>query len=139
MLSDTVAPIQIATTDFQHTLKDAFIIGWGVYNLDPRTASPVLRYAKIDLLSNEECDDFLIDTGISSDKMICTDPRDSISVCGGDSGGPLVQYDESGILWQIGVTSWVSSNICGTTEAASGYVGVRYFRDWIDFVLLNAN
>lgn len=55
-------------------------------------------------------------------------------MCYGDSGGPLVQYDEFGDLWQIGVTAFVVPP-CGTELTVSGYVGIRYFREWIDSVI----
>lgn len=89
-------------------------------------------------MTNEQCDVFLDGTGLVSDLMICVDPRDSVSVCSGDSGGPLVQRGDDGYLYQIGVTSWVATR-CGTDRAASGYVGVRYFADWIDDVIADEN
>lgn len=115
------------------------MIGWGIYTFDPvPSVSTRLRYANIDLLTVEECDALIEGTGLSTINIICTDPRDEVTACNGDSGGPLVQlnYEEHGEtkLIQIGVTSW-GSGVCGTQTSSTGYVGIRYFRDWIDDII----
>lgn len=138
--TDTVYPIELAAQDYEHKNISATMIGWGIYTFDPiPSVSNVLRYANIDLLTVDECEELLENTGLSTVKIICTDPRDEVTACNGDSGGPLVQldYQEDGEtkLIQIGVTSF-GSGVCGTSNSTTGYVGVRYFRDWIDRIIL---
>ncbi|KAI9005554.1 trypsin-like cysteine/serine peptidase domain-containing protein [Hyaloraphidium curvatum] len=59
-------------------------------------------------------------------------PKDT---CQGDSGGPLLQYSDSGVLEQVGITSWGPT--CGLTYTV--YSRLSYLRPWIEFSLSVAN
>ena len=66
--------------------------------------------------------------------MICAGDEDGgESICDGDSGGPLIvpksSTDDSAVV--IGVSSFVSSPVCGTKGYPSVFAYVTNYLDWI--------
>ncbi|KAJ3649363.1 hypothetical protein Zmor_021113 [Zophobas morio] len=96
--------------------KYAYISGWG-YTLEHKDLSDVLRYLKVPLKSDDDCNENLTDDVIeymTDDKLCAGFLNSSTSVCQGDSGGGLVaRYKKR--YYIIGIVS-----VSPRGESASG-------------------
>ncbi|KAJ8889045.1 hypothetical protein PR048_008539 [Dryococelus australis] len=112
------------TTTFEKV--DSIITGWGDASDDATTVSSVLRYVKIPVMKNLDCNLLRHDV---IESQICTAGSDKKGACYGDSGGPLVVEESDGIKTQVGVVSG------GYTLCEMGwpdvYTRVTSFMDWI--------
>lgn len=113
------------------------VMGWGLTVEDDNTsASPELKYANLNVISNQDCEDsksgFLVfDSyqGLIGDDMLCAATSGSDS-CQGDSGGPLVATDGNGNDLLVGVVSWGYG--CASPDFPGVYSRVSFDADWID-------
>jgi len=113
------------------------VMGWGLTAEDDESsASPVLKFADINVISNEECENsksgFLVfDSyqGLITDDMLCAAATGSDS-CQGDSGGPLVQTDENGNDLLVGVVSWGYG--CASPDFPGVYSRLTFDTEWLD-------
>ncbi|XP_067648235.1 collagenase-like [Eurosta solidaginis] len=104
--------------------KTVVASGWGLTSDTAPSFSPVLQFAKLKVISNEECAKkyFNIDTG-----MLCTSSVNRIGHCYGDSGGPLVLAN-SKLL--IGIISFHSQNGC-EDGYPDGHTRISSYMDWV--------
>ena len=112
------------------------VMGWGLTEEeDENSASPVLKRADLNVISNDECENsksgLLYDSyqGLIEDDMLCAGTLGSDS-CQGDSGGPLIQTDSNGNDLLVGVVSWGYG--CANPDFPGVYSRVSYFTDWIE-------
>ena len=96
--------------------------GWGLTDGTSTTASQVLNYVNMDVISTAECRLYLGPT--VPDKSVCTSGLDQTSVCLGDSGSPLVT---EGVV--IGVSAFVAKGCL--LGYPSGWTRVTDYLDWI--------
>ncbi|XP_046403678.1 brachyurin-like [Ischnura elegans] len=108
----------------------ATVSGWG-RTYDDGELSPTLRYAEVDVITNDECKTVYGD--LITDSLLCTMPRGGDEgSCYGDSGGPLVAgYHVGDEAYQAlaGISSFVNNRGCGV--GPDGYTRVYTFVDWI--------
>ncbi|CAJ0931647.1 unnamed protein product, partial [Ranitomeya imitator] len=91
--------------------------------------SPVLREAKVHLISTELCNQSSYYPGLISARMLCAGYLDGkVDSCQGDSGGPLV-CQESGLWWQVGIVSWGEG--CGRPNRPGVYTNLTTLLDWV--------
>ncbi|XP_046403679.1 brachyurin-like [Ischnura elegans] len=91
--------------------------------------SPILRYASVNIISNEDCK--IVYGDIITDSLICTMPKDNKEgACFGDAGGPLVtMFDSGSRLALAGIGTFANNHGCGV--GPDGYTRVSTFVDWI--------
>ncbi|KAF4521950.1 hypothetical protein B566_EDAN009478 [Ephemera danica] len=105
--------------------------GWGRTSDSSTELSPVLKYADVLVISNEQCTEYF-GTELMDDSKICIETSGGTNgVCGGDSGGPLAFVESDGIITQIGVISFGSALGC---EVSAPYVLTRLtsYLDWLE-------
>ncbi|XP_046403677.1 brachyurin-like isoform X2 [Ischnura elegans] len=111
--------------------KTAIVSGWG-RTYDDGELSPILRYAFVDVITNDECKTVYGD--LITDSLLCTLPDSNVEgSCYGDSGGPLLASFRSGdqIFEALaGISSFVNNRGCGV--GPDGYTRVSTFVDWIN-------
>ncbi|XP_046403675.1 brachyurin-like [Ischnura elegans] len=116
------------TSDIYENL--ATVSGWG-RTYDDGELSPTLRYAKVDVITNDECK--MVYGDVITDSLLCTMPRGGDEgSCYGDSGGPLVAFylvGDEGFEALAGISSFVNNRGCGV--GPDGYTRVYTFVDWI--------
>lgn len=116
------------------------VMGWGDTDIrdDYSEQSDVLMNVRVNVISNEECDDSegRIDGyddnyhNQISENMLCA-KRNQRDSCQGDSGGPLViKGDSASGDVQVGVVSWGVS--CAHTDFPGVYARVSTAYDWIE-------
>nr|CAI5830603.1 unnamed protein product [Callosobruchus analis] len=128
---DTSSKIKLVNLPSQKTNylnKKGVVSGWGASS-DAGDMSPVLRKAKIKIISNFICNVAYV--GQISNTQLCTDLWQKQAFCVGDSGGPLV-VDEV----QVGI---VSFNVAfGCSAGWPGvYTRVTSYLDWISDNIYN--
>lgn len=125
-----VKPIKLPEPEFIPS-GYAMIIGWGVYQEDPREIQPdILQELEVPIIPVEECIAFYYPEQVSLfNTTICAGSVNDGGVCSGDSGGPIIQHDDDGDWVQYGVTYWTRPP-CGSSF--SGHVGVSFLLDWIN-------
>ncbi|XP_063918856.1 uncharacterized protein LOC135134166 [Zophobas morio] len=112
-ISASVQPICIMWESKRHPAladpsrqKYAYVSGWG-YTTEYRNLSDVLRYIKVPLITDDDCNRDLTQDLIeylTDDKLCAGFLNSSISVCKGDSGGGLVaKYNKR--YYIIGIVS----------------------------------
>ncbi|XP_054733703.1 chymotrypsin BI-like isoform X2 [Anastrepha obliqua] len=102
--------------------------GWGKISDSATSATDVLRWVEVPIMSNTVCNRWFF--GLVSSTNICIKTTGGTSTCNGDSGGPLVYNDgEETVL--IGATSFGISLGCEV-----GWPGVftriTSYLDWIE-------
>ncbi|XP_024935806.1 uncharacterized protein LOC107274845 [Cephus cinctus] len=141
VLNERVVPVRLPAPGVQHT-GTAVLSGWGSTSTTGSSNMPnILQFAIIPIVDNEACHES-IDSVVAADVYvdpgnICTGPvGGATSACSGDSGGPLVQYIDGETPEVIGIVSW-GVTPCGVTGAASVYVRVSHYVDWIEDKMAN--
>lgn len=103
--------------------KDYIVSGWGGFKDKPMD---VLKYAKINIWSKDECEDLVKDI----DTQLCGIAVNSNEGhCKGDSGGPLTLY-KNHKTYLIGIVSGIV-NGCANKDSFLFYTNVYPFKDWI--------
>lgn len=122
-----VSPIQLPPNDEHDFSGDlCYISGWG-YTADRRIPNH-LQFAKIDVLSYDECRETF---GASIEpEYICAFSRGTLDkgICFGDSGGPL-SCRRKGAWFIAGVASWTFGSCA--VHKPSIFVRTSSYRDWI--------
>ncbi|XP_074130664.1 transmembrane protease serine 11G-like [Sminthopsis crassicaudata] len=108
--------------------SDVVVTGWGA----SRESGPIpnkLREAKVEIISNDVCNQRDVYGGAVSSGMICAGfLSGKVDACEGDSGGPLV-IPENRLWYIIGIVSWGIG--CGKENKPGLYTKVARYRDWI--------
>ncbi|XP_032519275.2 collagenase-like [Danaus plexippus] len=120
--SNNIRNIEIASGNDQYVGSWATAAGFGRYT-DTSGASSTLRYARLQVISNDACKRTYGNIILSS--FLCVSTRYGESTCAGDSGGPLVINNTL-----IGVTCFGHSAGCSRGHPA-GFQRVTSFYDWI--------
>ncbi|CAG9564982.1 unnamed protein product [Danaus chrysippus] len=120
--SNNIRNIEIASGNDQYVGSWAIASGFGRYT-DTSGASSTLRYAYLQVISNDACKRSYGNIILSS--FLCVDTRNGFSTCAGDSGGPLAIDNKL-----IGVTCFGHSAGCSRGHPA-GFMRVTSFYDWI--------
>lgn len=115
-----------ATVDL--TGKSGRISGFGKFN--DTAQSNILRHAKVNIISNSDCEKTF---GIYiSGGNICISTANNTGACSGDSGSPLTtQIITAGKEVQVGITSFGSGAGC-TKGYPVAYTRVTNFLAWIN-------
>ncbi|XP_075462802.1 transmembrane protease serine 5-like [Ascaphus truei] len=127
--SDTLRPVCLPRyrQEFQAT-GNCWISGWGHVS-EGGQLSPVLREAKVHLISSQTCNHSSHYPGLVSPRMLCAGHLDGkADSCQGDSGGPLVCQD-GGLWWQVGIVSWGEG--CGRPNRPGVYTNLTALLDWV--------
>ncbi|KAM5132194.1 transmembrane protease serine 3-like [Mantella aurantiaca] len=127
--SETLRPVCLPRThqEFQPT-GNCWISGWGHVS-EGGQLSPVLREAKVHLISSNMCNQSSHYPGMISERMLCAGYLDGkVDSCQGDSGGPLV-CQEGGLWWQVGIVSWGEG--CGRPNRPGVYTNLTVLLDWV--------
>lgn len=122
-----IQPIPL-TTDKENLFvgEMATVSGFGRYTDDHLNKSDVIRFASMEIITNEECERTF---GAMIKSQLCCSGEEGRSACNGDSGGPLtVLYD--GVQVLAGVVSFGSSKGCEVNKP-SAYSRVSHFASWI--------
>ncbi|XP_056399147.1 transmembrane protease serine 3-like isoform X2 [Hyla sarda] len=127
--SETLRPVCLPRTRQQfQTRGNCWISGWGHVS-EGGQLSPVLREAKVHLISNQLCNQSSYYPGLISARMLCAGYLDGkVDSCQGDSGGPLV-CQEGGLWWQVGIVSWGEG--CGRPNRPGVYTNLTTLLDWV--------
>ncbi|XP_074066503.1 enteropeptidase [Macrotis lagotis] len=126
--TDYIQPICLpeAIQVFPQGMK-CFIAGWGSLIYQGPTPS-ILQEAQIPLISNEKCQQQMLEYNIT-ENMICAGyDKGGIDSCKGDSGGPLM-CQENNKWFLTGVTSFGYQ--CALPNRPGVYVRVPKFVEWI--------
>jgi len=109
--------------------KGCVISGWGdTKNYQESTS--VLRYAKVPIISNQKCNNWMSGSGTVFDTNICAGYESGgVDSCQGDSGGPLVCWSGDKYTLQ-GVVSWGIG--CAKKRNPGVYARVAKYVDWIE-------
>ncbi|CAI9581270.1 unnamed protein product, partial [Staurois parvus] len=128
--SETLRPVCLPRTHQEFEAKgNCWISGWGHVSEDPGQLSPVLREAKVHLISRNICNQSSHYPGMISERMLCAGYLDGkVDSCQGDSGGPLV-CQEGGLWWQVGIVSWGEG--CGRPNRPGVYTNLTVLLDWV--------
>lgn len=129
-LNDYIQVVSLPTNnDDLYINSTGRVSGWGLTTNDTHSIdiSPVLKYADLTIISNEECKD-IFGTALGfyvRDNNVCTFGGDDyITPCKGDSGGPLTLNGEI-----IGIASF-AEYYC-SAGFPTGYTRVAFYLDWI--------
>lgn len=123
--TDQIRPIGLPGKELQNELfhgAKGVINGWG--STDDTSRSDVLRFANVNVISNELCKHSGLSLGIY-DSTICAQGVNNSAACKGDSGGGLVVES---VL--IGVTSFGADAGC-TKGHPVAFARVTSYLDWI--------
>ncbi|XP_055846211.1 brachyurin-like [Episyrphus balteatus] len=129
-LSESIAIADLPRDDSRDFFNENVIAsGWGLASDDSNTISPVLKYAKMNVIRNFICNLYFF--GSIKDTNICTSGKNGISTCNGDSGGPIV-LDKSPEknTTVIGITSFGAALGC-EKGWPSVYTRVTKYLGWI--------
>ncbi|XP_055585178.1 chymotrypsin-2-like [Uranotaenia lowii] len=104
---------------------EALISGFGRQTISDSTTPDLLRFLRVNLISNEECADEFDDayTERLFDNTVCSAGVEGRGTCIGDAGGPLVHDGEL-----IGVISWGVPCGLGLPDV---YARISNHRGWI--------
>lgn len=130
--TDKIQPALLPTATEDLLVDQSVIaVGWGMEHTGDRLLASTLKWAPLNVVSNEWCSKFL-DPVLST--TICAEGENMQSTCHGDSGGPLVL--ESDFRTLVGVTSFGNSTGChfGVPQA---YCRITSYVDWITFTMAN--
>ena len=131
----TIIPLEETSANQAVPHSDATMIGWGAVT-QGGTYSTDLRFAKIPLVSETDCD-AAYPAKITS-TMLCAGSKSGSGACSGDSGGPLMVSQAADPFWfQIGVTSW--GDDCSVSQNFGVYTDVSTLRQWIDDTIAGHN
>ncbi|XP_067463265.1 enteropeptidase [Thunnus thynnus] len=107
--------------------RKCFIAGWG-RDAEQGSLPNVLQEAQVPLVSQDQCQQQLPESSITSSMLCAGFPEGGVDSCEGDSGGPLMCLDD-GHWTLIGVTSFGIG--CGRPERPGVYARVSSFTSWI--------
>ncbi|XP_063800081.1 transmembrane protease serine 3-like [Pseudophryne corroboree] len=127
--SETLRPVCLPRTkqEFKAT-GNCWISGWGHVS-EGGQLSPVLREAKVHLISSQICNQSSHYPGLITAQMLCAGYLDGkVDSCQGDSGGALV-CQEGGLWWQVGIVSWGEG--CGRPNRPGVYTNLTALLDWV--------
>lgn len=136
--TNLVGPICLPSNQDDFTESDGTIVGWG-YNAereDGGKPTDLLMYAKVPILSNENCRKWFANTDKSflgemiKDSHLCAGLRQGgRDGCQGDSGGPLTEEDDL-LNMLIGIVSVGEG--CGRPMKPGIYTRVSEFSSWLE-------
>lgn len=130
--NDNIQPSVLPTaTDDSLVSESVIAIGWGLEQTGDEVAPSILRWAPLNIITNERCSKFL--RNILS-TTICAEGGNMQSTCYGDSGGPLVLGSDYRTL--VGVTSFGNGTGChfGVPQA---FCRITSYVDWITSNIAN--
>ncbi|KAH6923341.1 hypothetical protein HPB50_000426 [Hyalomma asiaticum] len=107
------------------TGKDVTVAGWGVQK-SSRGPSDKLRYTKLQVLQQSECERKMQSYKFNKSSMMCAYGEDT-DACQGDSGSP-VMFRKGSRYMQVGIVS----HGVGCAQGMPGmYVPVSAYKEWI--------
>jgi len=130
--SNTIKPIPLVSRSQENDLfvgKTAMVTGWGFTSDEELEFSPDLLFAKVSVITNQECE-LTFGKDYIKDSNMCAKGSKIESICNGDSGGALVLENSPGDFIQIGINSFVADQICAEGFPA-GFVRLGAFLDYI--------
>lgn len=115
------------------------VAGWGISSpngsssSDPEVTSDPLRYVKLPVVPQDECESSYASRYNITANMFCAGflegGRDT---CLGDSGGAFVMEDGTSRRWAaLGLVSWGGPGGCGTQGVYGVYTRVAPYVEWI--------
>ena len=132
--TDYVQPVCVATKEDIFNENDTcFLTGWGNNKNTPEYhRSPVLKEARIDLVSLEKCNSNTSYKGEVSNRFICAGlSQGGLDGCYGDSGGPY-QCERNGTWIQLGIMIWGIN--CAEPNHYGVYTDVRVLQPFIKVI-----
>ncbi|XP_076254609.1 brachyurin-like isoform X1 [Rhynchophorus ferrugineus] len=121
-LSNNIATVRLAEKADSYENIIGICLGWGVTILG--VSSNILRYVKLNIISNSACAAYSEYKSYIRDTHICTSGKGIVGSCNGDSGGPLIVDGK-----QIGIVSFGATNC--QAELPSVFTRVPEFHPWI--------
>jgi secreted trypsin-like serine protease len=103
-------------------------IGWGQTSDSDSSLSDTLNWVLLSAIPNAECR--LIYGNQITENMVCASGNFNEGPCLGDSGGPLIHVLNGSRYVLVGISSFISSNGCESTNP-SGYTRAYPYVDWI--------
>lgn len=124
-------PLDTLTQNQEYDMiSEVTIIGLG-YTSDTQKTPSVLQQATVNLLSQQACQQHLLqNTATTNYPYLCIDTQLS-NVCNGDSGGSLLYKTAQDQWQQIGLTSFGLVNSCENSPV-SVFTKMSFHRDWIN-------
>ncbi|KAJ3656365.1 hypothetical protein Zmor_015448 [Zophobas morio] len=114
--------------------SSVFTLGWGQTSDEESGLVNALNYVVVVSLTLEDC--MLTYGSQVTDNMVCVEGNYNQGTCRGDLGSPLIQYGSRGVTYLVGVSSFISSNGCESTDP-SGFTRISPYRDWIRNITSN--
>lgn len=127
--SSLVTPVKVnLNSNLPGSNQDVTVMGWGLTESgNDNSLSPILLEARLQTLSNSECEQVVDYRGFIFDDMLCAYETGKDS-CQGDSGGPLIMETSNGDL-QVGIVSWGEG--CAEEFVPGVYSRLSYDADWL--------
>lgn len=129
--------VELPKTSSNVTYSSAlgFVCGYGRYVDDSHVVSRTLRWTRVQVIANDECE------RVFGERVVVDSTMCAVSVfnmgqntCNGDSGGSLVIKD-GGVFQQIGVISFAAAQECAAGYP-SGFMRIRSHLRWMHTVML---
>jgi len=130
-LSDNIQTLRLPAKSLVGNLlvnENATVSGWGKYDDDINSISPVLRKVTKNVITRLACNSRYV--GVIKPTHLCTSGTQGQSSCSGDSGGPLTIVEADGEPTQVGIVSFGFSLGCELGWPAV-YTRVTEYIDWI--------
>jgi secreted trypsin-like serine protease len=132
--NDYIKPVNILASSTLPDSASVVTVGWGQTSDEIAGLVDDLNYVFLVTLSNEECR--LAFGNQVDDNMVCVEGNYNEGTCRGDLGSPLIQYGISSITYHVGISSFISSNGCESTDP-SGFTRTAPYVEWITNVTTN--
>lgn len=132
--SENVRPVCLAEDGQTFVNTSCYVTGWGNdENMESYHRSPVLKEAKVDSVSLDECNSNTSYNGTIPDRFVCYGfKQGGTDACYGDSGGPL-QCERNGSWVQIGIVSWGMG--CSEPNHYGVYASVEALLSFVNAVI----
>ena len=130
--SEQVRPVCLPEQSTNFSENDTcYLAGWGnTINNGSYHRSTVLKEARLDLVSLEQCNNNASYNGVVPDRFLCAGFKNGgVDGCYGDSGGPL-QCERNGTWTQVGIMIWGIG--CAEANHYGVYSDVKVFLKFIE-------
>ncbi|XP_068904406.1 brachyurin-like [Tenebrio molitor] len=132
--SDYIQPINYISEISLPDGAQVTTTGWGQISDEAAGLVDELNYVHLVTLSNEECK--LAYGSQVTENMLCVEGNYNEGTCKGDLGSPLILYGSRGYTYHVGISSFISTNGCESTDP-SGFTRTAPYREWIRNITSN--